>query len=166
MRKFCEKPDVCEGLKWYKGSLDETFIHHSYTSDTLQVKYRNEKTWYTYIVSRVLQHLFENYQGGLAYHNLPFPKAILTKICVWQQKSFLSLLLSNIFIKSNWWLKWWPMVACHFRTLVVLYRMFTFIMCPIWLMFGILLRHLSFGKMDWIIYNETHLYQIYIQNLG
>ena len=36
-----------------------------------------------------------------------------------------------------------PMVACPFRTMIALYRMFTFIMCLIWLMFGILFLYLS-----------------------
>ena len=37
----------------------------------------------------------------------------------------------------------WPMLAWPSATLVVLYRMFTFIMCLIWLMFGMLFPHLS-----------------------
>ena len=59
----------------------------------------------------------------------------------------------------------YAMVACPFRTLVVLYRMFTFIMCLIWLMFGILFLHLStslgcfcprtFKKKDWIAHTHT-----------
>ena len=39
----------------------------------------------------------------------------------------------SIFYTSNlyWWGKGWPVDACPFRTLVVLYRMFPFIICLI-----------------------------------
>ena len=51
--------------------------------------------------------------------------------------------VNDLYYVSDWLGKRWPMVACPFGTLVVLYRMFTFIMCLIWLIFGILFLHLS-----------------------
>ena len=41
----------------------------------------------------------------------------------------------------NWWGKRWHMVTYPFRALVVLYQMFTFIMCLIWLILSTLFIH-------------------------
>ena len=67
------------------------------------------------------------------------------------------------------------MVSCPFRTLVVVYQMFTFITCLIWLMSGYCfhiypppldasVQRYSFLKTNWIIQKGPPLYQIYILN--
>ena len=70
---------------------------------------------------------------------------ILNELCsyiyIFQDVQLMGFVVYNKI--SNWWGIWWPMVACPLRTLVVLYRMFTFIMCLIWLMSEILCLYSS-----------------------
>ena len=76
----------------------------------------------------------------------------------------------------NWWGKGWHMVAYPFRSLVVVFRMFTSIMCLIWLVSGycvyiypptldVSIDGHYFWTTDWIIQNGPPFYQIYMLKL-